>query len=584
VNRLEAEKRQPAPSLAARFLLACVALQGAFALAYEILWTRVFLQYLGNTTFAFATMLGAFLVGLACGSAIYTRWLKAVTNRVLLFFWLFLLSGISILATAPFYDVLFYLFDPIYTSVGNQWGLLSLLLFLAVAATIFVPTALSGAVLPAALGILAPEERSVGSGVGRLLFWNTFGAIAGSIAGGFLLIPHFGLLNSFRMVATANVLAAFIYLARNHAQIGMKPLRQGLALMAIVLPCWLMSWNQLLINSGTYVYSQLFEHSGGMAQYFASQRLLHLEEGSETTVVLVEHVEEGTLSIKVNGKVDGSNGKNDMQTQVLAGQLPALVHENPKDVLVIGLGTGITLAQLAQHPDLVIDCLEISPEVIATAKVFDPENISLLNNPKVNLVVEDGRNWLLTRPKQYDLIVSEPSNPWQSGNANLFTHEFYQLVKQRLAPGGIFCQWIPLYDLPPKYVNVALRTLLETFPHLRAFIVNQSEMIILSTETPIPWDADRVNQHLENEQVAASLKLLDVENAIDLAKKYYFCDEWPLKALANEAALNSDGHPILEFTRHAVRLDWDLINMQQLLQVRAAYQAFRAQRASSPPQ
>lgn len=432
----------------AKTIYLAILLQGALFLAYEILWTRVFLQFLGNTTFAFSTILGVFLLCLATGSALYARWCSRHPSPRQLILILFFISGIFVLATAPFYDQLFYLFDRLYRLAGDRWFLLATGRFMIITMAIGIPCVLSGAILPAALAAIVPKELNLPATTGRLLFINTCGALIGSLAGGFLLIETFGLLGSFKTLAFINTIAALAFFSRSKEYYsGNAPRILVPALLACLLALTV-SWNQHLMNSGPYIYSHHFADAGGLSSLFPTQTIVHLEEGNEATVMITEDTRNSTRSIKVNGKVDGSNGFLDLPTNTLLGLLPPMFHSSPRDTLLIGLMTGTTLGELQKFPNLSIDVLEISPEVVRAAQVFDPQNIERLKQPGTRLHLDDGRNWLLTREKPCDLIVSQPSNPWLSGNANLFTHEFYELAKKRLRPDGIFCLWIPLYDFP----------------------------------------------------------------------------------------------------------------------------------------
>ena len=223
-----------------------------------------------------------------------------------------------------------------------------------------------------------------------------------------------------------------------------------------------------------------------------------------------------------------------------------MLHSSAQQALVIGLGTGITLDQVAQYPNVSVDCAEISPAVVEISKAFTRENQNVLQRPNVNLAVQDGRNLLLTWNKQYDVIVSEPSNPWQTGNANLFTHEFYRLAAQRLNPGGIYCQWLPMYDMPTSSLRTAINTFLQTFPETLAFGVGV-DILLLGRVAENKGSGD-ITLPRRFPVPAQDLELFapDMES---LFRRFYFGDSTVLTTFAKGAPLNTDTYPRLEFDR-----------------------------------
>nr|NIQ97218.1 methyltransferase domain-containing protein [Desulfuromonadales bacterium] len=256
-----------------------------------------------------------------------------------------------------------------------------------------------------------------------------------------------------------------------------------LCALAAILP---RPWDQKLMNSGVYVYAPKYAAQGGLQRVLADEKIIDVIEGIDATVAIHESPDGKVRFFTVNGKTDGGTGE-DMTTQVLVGHAPMLLHPAPRDVLVIGLGTGITLKGLPDHADCRIDCVEISPEVVKAAEYFSDANGRALEDPDIRLTVEDGRNLLLTSTNTYDVIISEPSNPWQTGNANLFTDEFYRLAASRLNAGGVFGQWIGLYDITPGNLRIAVRTFLESFPHALAFRTG-ADLILVGSREELKFD------------------------------------------------------------------------------------------------
>ncbi len=535
-----------------RLVMLSIGMIGFFSLAYEILWTRLLLLFLGNTSYAFSLMLAAYLVGIALGGALYSRMVRPQLNEKRLFVILAALMAFSVLATVPFYDQLAYVFQFAHDVSKERWWHLSLLSFLIVFFVIGLPTILSGALLPAAVAIANPGKEHTGEGVGMVVLHNTVGAMLGSLAAGFLLIPWLGLQRSFIFLAILNLLLALGLMFRYRD--GLKLQRwhgiPAVLAAALALVAVLHQWNPVLLTSGVYCYAAKYRLLGGMDAVIGSDPVLELLEGPETTVGVHETGDRKVRYFTVNGKVDGGSG-SDMATQTLIGQLPLLIHSNPQDVFVIGLGTGITLGGVREHPVKTIKCAEISSEVVKASHHFDFLNHRPLADPRVDLVVGDGRNLLLTKQQTYDVIISQPSNPWQSGNANLFTADFYRLAERRLSKGGLFCQWIGLYDITPENLRSASQTFLETFPHVLVFKEN-ADLIMIGATEKINLDYQQIRQRLLQPPIAQVLAPIGIRSVGDLlARQYLFCDQCLVRFAAG-APLNTDDKPILEYSAHHI--------------------------------
>ncbi len=538
-----------------RPVLIGIALIGFFSLAYEILWTRVFLLFLGNTSYAFSLILSSYLIGIALGGAIYARKAHPDLDEKQTFVRLSVLMGLAILVTVPFYDQLAQVFQWAHEASAGNWWLLSLLSGLIVFSTICVPTIISGSLLPAAIAIIDPGKTRTGEGVGLVVLHNTIGAVLGCLVAGFCLIPWLGSQYAFQLLATLNILlgvALCLKFARSpfsHLRHPAKRLLNPITAACVLAPLLVIlppQWDQALMNSGVYVYAPKYTAGGGIKKVLESERILEVIEGIDATVAIHESNDGQMRFFTVNGKTDGGSGR-DMATQVLIGQLPMLMHPAPEDVLVIGLGTGITLRGMSSHPTRSIKCVEISPEVVEASAYFTEANHNALDDPKVSLLVRDGRNLLLTQQAQYDVIVSEPSNPWQTGNSNLFTSEFYQLVASRLKQGGLFAQWIGIYDITPENLRIATNTLLQIFPQTLTFRTG-SDLIILGSQEELKFDYLRLQQRMASVGVKETLSAIGIETPGDLIANHYLLGDKSLRKFSRGARINSDDLPILEYS------------------------------------
>lgn len=530
-----------------RFTLVAIGLVGLFSLSYEILWTRVLLLFLGNTTYAFALILSAFLLGITLGGAIYARMAFPQLNEKRLFVRLTLLMGCSVLVTAPFYDQLANAFLWAHRVSGENWWALTSLSFAIVLMVMLLPTLLSGALLPAAAALLQTGESRTGRGVGMVVLSNTVGAAIGSLLAGFVLIPLIGTEYSFRLIGILNLLlglAIYLHSFRRKETVFM------VALLTITGLCFGLSpgrWDQKLMNAGVYCYATTYARYGGIEAVTAPERIIEVIEGKDTTVAIKEiDIPKKVRYFSVNGKTDGGNG-GDMSTQVLIGQLPLLLHPEPKKALVIGLGTGITLGAVAAAPLDRIDCVEISAEVVKASHYFEKENRQALDDPRVTLHIQDGRDLLQMHSQDYDTIISQPSNPWQAGNANLFTREFYLAVVKNLAPRGIFSQWIGLYDITPENLKVAASTLAEVFPHTLTFRIN-ADLIMLGSFEPLNLDYKLLAKHFAQPGTREVLAPMGLMTPGDLLARHFALNDETLRNFTADAIVNTDDRPILEFS------------------------------------
>jgi spermidine synthase len=469
----------PMPAVA----LVATAVSGFAALVYEVAWTRLLALVLGPTTYAFATMAAAFIAGLALGSAAGARLARRV-ERPAVWLALVLIAGAVAANAAAWYGatrmplvVAAQVADPAAEFAGvivAQAGAVALLL---------LPMTLAlGAAFPLALAV-AGAAASVVRDTARVYTANTVGAIAGALIAGFVLIPQLGLRATIRDAALVAAIGGAACLAAALRQSGgtTSPLRAAAvpiivaatAAGAIVLTP---PWDRALLASGAYKYAAYL----GPADLDALLRVGTLEyykEGAAGTVSVRQLT--GTRSLAIDGKVDASNG-GDMLTQRLLGLLPVLIHGRAEEICIIGLGSGVTVgAALAPGVVRRADVVEISPEVVEASHHFDVENGRALAQPGVRLIVGDGRSHLLLTPRRYDVIVSEPSNPWMAGVASLFTREFFEAARSKLKPGGLLCQWAHTYDISPADLRSIVRTFASVFPQATLWLVGDGDLLLI---------------------------------------------------------------------------------------------------------
>jgi spermidine synthase len=251
-------------------------------------------------------------------------------------------------------------------------------------------------------------------------------------------------------------------------------------------------WDRALLASGAYLYAPFVPKSLDLRTQLKAGTLLYYKDGAAATVSVKRLT--GTTTLAVDGKTDASN-RSDMLTQKLVAHLPLLLHPAPRSVAVIGLGSGVTLGAVLSHPVERADVVEISPEVVEASRFFEAENHKALDDPRTHLIVGDGRTHLMLTARQYDVIVSEPSNPWIAGVAALFTREFFEAARARLAPGGIICQWAHTYTIGERDLRSIVATFTSVFPHGTAWMVNDNDLLMVAGTEPLERQLENIERH-----------------------------------------------------------------------------------------
>lgn len=541
-------------------------LSGAASMIYEVAWTRALSLIIGSSTYAFTAMLLAFLLGIALGSALFSRIFGKWHLDPIVFGVIQLGIGFSALMIFPAFgkmpDLLLRAF-----SVSLAPNFVLVLQILVSVSVMLLPTLLIGATFPCAVKVASRGMNSIGIDVGRLYAINTLGAIVGTVSAGFLLIPILGVQSTVKVAILVNLaIGAAIVISSARMLNGWQwAISSALSVATLAGMLWVPGWNQVVMASGVAVYARQYQQSAGqqdLTRPFPGERLLSYEDGLGATVTV--HRRGDMTFLRVNGKTDASTGR-DMHTQLMSGHIPSLLHPAPKTVLVIGLGSGVTVGAVAQYAVERIDVVEIEPAVVRASRYFARENREALNDPRVHLVIADGRNFLLSTPRRYDVIISEPSNPWISGLASLFSEEFYQIARARLNPGGIMLQWIQGYGILPADLKMVVRTFRTSFPATTVWIPSFSDFLLVGQEHPRPIDLDRIQAAYG----ASAPFRQDMERLGFLSPNAFLADfllgEQDTARYAQNADVNTDDLLPLEFSApRSLYLDTAMLNWREM--------------------
>jgi spermidine synthase len=528
---------------APRLAMIALGISGCVSLILQVAWTRILALVLGPTTFAFSAMVATFIGGIALGAAL-GGWLSKRRRSPLLLAASLLMSGLAAVGAAAWAPGVPLLLADAVAAPDASFEAVIRLQSGVIAALMLPMTLAFGAAFPLAVALAAREDATLSCDVARVYAANTLGAIAGALAGGFLLVPWLGLQSTVR-VAAALAVGGFAAIALAHAG-GRRPTSaaaiviSAAALAVIVL---MPAWDRELLSSGAYKYAPYMQGAHRDAMLRAG-RLLYYQEGAAATVSVRQLT--GTISMAIDGKVDASNA-GDMLTQRLLAHVPLLLHAAPRRVGIIGLGSGVTLGSALRHPIERADTLEISPEVVEASRFFDGENHHALADSRSRLIVGDGRTHMALGREAYDVIISEPSNPWMAGVASLFTREFFEAARSRLASDGLICQWAHTYDISSDDLRSIVATFTSVFPESALWLVGEGDVLLIGSLTPIEPRLEAVYSSWRRPGVAADLGGVDVRDPASLLT-LYTAGQAQLEGYANGARIQTDDRMRLEFS------------------------------------
>jgi spermidine synthase len=515
--------------------LACAALAGAAAMAYEVAFTRVLTMILGSSVYGFSMVLTLFLVGIGLGSLLARR--ARPHRRDFAFGWAQVAMAAAALGALLYIPLVPGLFVAWFPQADGSFPRVLALQFCLATPVLLLPALCTGLALPLLQQVAAPALGRLG----LLYAANTLGCIAGSTGAGLVLLGRVGAEGTLAAGIACNLVAAALALPWTG-----RPALPALALAALAGASLLRpSWDPRLLAGGAGVYAALLARTAHGLE--APGELLFYKDGLSTTVSV--HRLGSIMYLRVNGKTDASTGQGDMATQLMLGHLPVLYHPRAHRAGIVGLGSGITAGAVAAHPGVrEIEVAELEPAVLEAARFFAPWNAGVLDDPRLVVTLDDGRNHLLESRRSYDILSVEPSNPWIAGIGSLFTEEFYRLCRQRLAPGGVLCHWIHLRALDPRDLRMVLATFARVFPRGQMWLGGPRDLLLLGFQgqDPGPGLPARLQAAWNTPRVRADLVRLGVEAPGGFYGRYLGAVE-DLAGWLEGADLNTDDRPLLEF-------------------------------------
>jgi spermidine synthase len=504
-------------------IYAAIAISGACALGGEVVWTRLMGMLLGATVYVFSIILAVFLVGIALGSGLGSMVASSLRDSPdflrrarLAFGWcqILLVAAIAwsvymIADSLPYWPI-----NPLLAQ--NPWYTFQIDLMRSIWA-ILPPTLLWGASFPLALAAVSSPGDDSARLVGGIYAANTFGSIVGALLVSLALVPWIGTQDSQRVLLALAIVSGVLVLA---PFVKSKAVA-GWLTVSIIVGC-------ILVAYADPIPGEVIAYGRRVAVYAGQSKLLYTVEGRNSSVAITQW-NDGATEVDVNGHVEATTEPYDMKLQRMVGHLPALLHPNPKSVLGIGFGAGVSAGTFTRYPGIEhITVCEIEPVIPPTStRYFSREDYDVMHNPRTRIVYDDARHFVLTTPRKFDIIASDPLDVFVKGTAALYSKEYFEAVKAHLNPGGFFTLYVPLYESDVKTVKSELATFFQAFPNATIWVNTRNgqgyDMVFMGQADPLNINLDELRDRLARADyapVVESLHEIGVNSAVDLLGTY----------------------------------------------------------------
>ena len=527
------------------FILMAVALAGFASLGLQMIWARQLAVMLGGSTYAFSASLFVFLSGVGLGALLYRVVQPRFSNPLQL---AAITIAILIIATVagkmalPTTTGLVAMLKPLRASHALNTAVCA-----GAAMTLeFIPALMMGVLFPLFVSLCRPANAGMGQVVGSIYGWNTIGSIGGAFLTMILFVPALGIPQTLALfLALYLATLILLHLGNGDGFSGSTFAALGVGVVAAVLAA--RPLDPRLTDFGAFMYGY-----APPADLRDAMKVLSYKEGRSCNVLVTES--QNHRSLRVNGKVDASTSV-DMETQLALAYLPHCLRPEARDVLVVGFGSGTTVGASLLFPETRVRAVEIEPAVVAASPFFAAVNHRPEQSSRFTAIYDDGRSFLQATDQKFDLVISEPSNPWIAGISSLFAREFYQTARKKLQPGGLFAQWVHMYALEATDYQMIVRTFLSAFPHASLIWINDKNTILVGSDQPILPPAatlKRSQQLIEGlPPVKADLeKYFQARSLPALLLSRYLLDEAGLQQFVNaekSGQLHTDVNLRLEF-------------------------------------
>ncbi len=556
-----AASRKTGNTLPFKLVLWGIGVSGFCALGYEVLWTRILTIVVGASVYGFTIMLAAFLAGIALGSKTYGLFTKifgekekGIERSISGFGVVQIIIGITALLVTFYIRDLPSISIVLWDYMGKvNIGLFGVRLWANLIIAFFymiVPAFFMGLSFPLAGKVHGEYRKLIGSAVGEVLAYNTTGAILGAAMSGFVLTYFFGIERSLQMLTIINIGFGLLIIASLRRQ---KPLIWVTVIFAVGLLCFmsinttaLRMWNMKYFAIFRTNQTEVFRTPEMVQEALDRTDVLYYAEGVESSVSSIK-IKGGVQTFLTNGRAEASTHLADQQTQYTLGHLPMLLNKNPRKVLVVALGSGMTVGATLVHPQVEqVTLVEIEPKVIGVARTFEKYNHHVLNNPKLRIIFNDGRNFLLTTKEKFDVITADPIHPWFRGAGYLYTREYFKLASEHLREGGVMCQWLPIYELTVENLKSVVKTFSEHFMYTMMWL-NYNDAALIGSNSLLALDETELGMRITVPEIAEDLKPVMMYPSREFLN-YFVMGTEGMKAFGKDGIINTDDNLYLEFS------------------------------------
>ena len=519
-----------------RLAVWAIGISGFCSLSLEVLWTRALVYILDNTAQAFTTMLTAFLLGIAIGSLLISRWLDR-GRRLLLGFGILEISiGLLALLSIP-------LFANIGAGIGagadvyptDNQALWVLIRFARSLAVMLLPAILMGMTIPLAVRLYTRSEGTVGTAVGRVYGVNTWGGVIGSFVAGLVLLPLLGIYGSVMLVAALEALVGLILICCENYNSYVNKVKTAAATATPFIVAV-----ALLFSHNGAVFSSTVERT-------LPHHILYYREGAAGTVKVYQDVFTAR-TISIDGFPVAGTITRHIDAQKSLGHLPLLLStvDHP-NIAIIGFGAGGSTWAATLYDPGRLDVVELVPDVLQAARLIGEVNHGVMDDPMVNIIHGDGRNYMLLTNQVYDVISVDATSPKSAGSGSLYSVEFYQACQERLSENGLLVAWLPYHLMSETDVKMVARTFQEVFPHATLwYSFTRHYYLLIGTQQPLAVDLERLQGLTSQTEIKQELLPMGINDAYDVMA-CLLLSEGGLRDYAGGGLLNTDNHPLLEY-------------------------------------
>ena len=531
-----------------------ILIAGVMSFSYEIGWTRFFGLVLGSSTYSFAVMLAAFISGISIGSYLLVKYRDRVISPGAWFGWSQLLAGALVLLPIPLYDYIPWVF----AKFGSTLSFSGEAYFMYEAGKIIIcylvmlpPTILIGMAVPLMIQYSSSGLDTCGKTTGLIYAWNTWGNVLGALLAGMLLLSLLGMEQLLRWTAIVHVAVGVTAVWMLRSGVGRQSratlwsVAGGTALGAVIIVMLYGSWDRNMFRMLPFRRKLIAESFDELKEKLEGDEVPMFADDPAGHFMIVIRPD-GTTGLYVNGKPDASSG-GDMPTQLLSSHVPLILHPSPRDVCVVGFGSGVSAGAALAHPVDRVDAVDILPSIREAAGYFKPWNGDPFSDDRFRLIVDDARNYLAYTTQKYDVIVAEPSNPWVAGVGSMFAREYYLLSRDTLRKNGMYMQWLQGYELGDDLLVSVLRTFRDVFPFVYIFQGSAADFLLVGALSPVKDDWAGMQARMDVPEVKKQLSDISIRSLSDFLFLQRFSPLTVDYLAARARRVNTDDNLLLEY-------------------------------------